>query len=68
MKEGIKIPYVLPPVSPMVYGWGTAPMITGKGTCRSFGQGLRMGLLLLDTAENYGKSEISLGRWINSRT
>ncbi|HUM83797.1 MAG TPA: aldo/keto reductase [Lachnospiraceae bacterium] len=67
MKEGIKIPYVSLPVSPMVYGCGTAPMIAGEDVSEFLDKVYGMGITAFDTAENYGKSEISLGRWINSR-
>ncbi|MCD8361996.1 MAG: aldo/keto reductase [Lachnospiraceae bacterium] len=54
------------PVSRIVFGCAIAPMIEGEDVSELLDGILKLGITTFDTAENYGLSEISLGRWIRA--
>lgn len=70
MNENMKygtVPDVALPVSRLVFGCGTAPMIAGENVDELLDAVLAMGVNAFDTAENYGLSESSLGGWLKRR-
>jgi len=65
--KSIHIPYVELPVSRIVFGCANAPMIRGEDVSELLDAVFSFGITTFDTAENYGKSEISLGKWIRKK-
>lgn len=59
--------YVNKPVSKIVFGCANADMTAGKRVTKLLDAAYKAGINTFDTAENYGKSEIVLGKWIKRR-
>ncbi len=66
MKYG-RIKFVEKPVSRIVFGCAVGPMIGGEDVNELLDGILALGITAFDTAENYGLSEVSLGRWLRAR-
>ena len=62
-----ELPYVTKPVSKIVFGCTTAPMLAGEDNFTILDKAYEAGINTFDTAANYGLSEESLGRWLKSR-
>ena len=68
-----KIQYVDKPVSAIVYGCANSIMMTKPGIFRQrevfdlLDGALEAGINVFDTAENYGDSELVLGKWMKKR-
>lgn len=54
-------------LSRIVYGCASQAMLDGEDVSDLLDKVLELGVNVFDTAENYGKSEIVLGNWIESR-
>lgn len=65
--EYLKINGLDKKVSRMIYGCTTAAMMKGEDVNALLGEVYALGINTFDTAENYGLSEVSLGRWIKAR-
>lgn len=65
--EYLKIKGLDKPVSRMIYGCTTAAMMDGENVNELLDEVYALGINTFDTAENYGLSEVSLGRWMKVR-
>ena len=52
------------PVSRLIFGCAIRPMLDGKEVSPLLDEVLARGINAFDTAENYGRSEEALGRWL----
>ena len=65
--EYLKIKGLNKPVSRMIYGCTAAAMMNGEDVNTLLDEVYALGINAFDTAENYGLSEVSLGRWMKAR-
>ena len=65
--EYLKINGLDKKVSRIIYGCTTEAMMKGENVNALLDEIYSLGINAFDTAENYGLSEVSLGRWINER-
>ena len=61
------IDYVEKPVSRMIFGCAIPPMLEGKCVDTLLDAVYQTGINTFDTAQNYQKSEVSLGQWVEKR-
>ena len=61
------ISYVEKPVSKMIFGCAIPSMLEGESVLPLLDAVYEMGINTFDTAQNYQKSEVSLGEWVEKR-
>ena len=62
-----KIKGIEKPLSRIIYGCTTEPMMKGQNVNELLDEIYALGINTFDTAEHYGLSEVSLGKWMTER-